>query len=152
MCGPPGCGKSTFAEQHLREKPIVSRDAIRFNMVREDEEYFSKEDKVFNTFITSIVGACQSFGCAVVDATHINVGSRRKLFRALDAYIKGRYDTTFIVFNTPLKTCLHRNAKREGRALVPEEALYSMHNHFLRPNYNEHDSIVDIWEIGGRLF
>lgn len=152
LCGIPGSGKSTFAEKHLREKPIVSRDAIRFNMIDDEEEYFSHETEVFTTFINSIVGACKSFECCVVDATHISKASRRKLFRALDEQIKDRYDTTVVYFNVPLGTCLKRNKLRDGRALVPEQAIYSMHNSLTEPEYNEHESIKEIWKIGGRLF
>lgn len=152
LCGIPGAGKSTWAEQHLREKPIVSRDAIRFNLIEDEEDYFSHEAEVFSTFINSIVGACKSFECCVVDATHISKASRRKLFRALDEQIKGRYDTTMVYFNVPLGTCLKRNKLRDGRALVPEQAIYSMHNQLTEPEYNEHESIKEIWKIGGRLF
>jgi len=152
LCGIPGAGKSTWAEQHLREKPIVSRDAIRFNLIEDEEDYFSHEAEVFSTFINSIVGACKSFECCVVDATHISKASRRKLFRALDEQIKSRYDTTMVYFNVPLGTCLKRNKLRDGRALVPEQAIYSMHNQFTEPEYNEHESIKEIWKIGGRLF
>lgn len=152
LCGIPGAGKSTWAEQHMREKPIVSRDAIRFSLIEDGEDYFSKENEVFNTFIESVVGACKSFDCAVVDATHISKASRRKLFRALDGRIKGRYDTTMIYFNVPLGTCLQRNKLRDGRALVPEEAIHSMYGQLTEPEYNEHESIKEIWKIGGRLF
>lgn len=152
MCGIPGSGKSTWCEKHLREKPIVSRDAIRFNMIEDEEEYFSHEAEVFEVFIKAIVGACSSFDCCVVDATHISKASRNKLFRALDARIKGRYDTTMVYFNVPLKTCLQRNKLRDGRALVPEQAIYSMHNSLTEPTYNEHESITEIWKIGGRQF
>ena len=152
LCGIPGSGKSTWAEQHLREKPIVSRDAIRFAMVDEAEEYFSREKEVFESFINAIVGACKTFGCCVVDATHISKASRRKLLCALDEQIKGHYDTTIIYFNVPLEICLKRNKLRDGRALVPEQAIYSMYNQFTEPEYNEHESIKGIWKIGGRLF
>lgn len=152
LCGVPGAGKSTWAEQHLREKPIVSRDAIRFAMVDETEEYFSREGEVFDSFIKAIVGACKSFECCVIDATHISKASRRKLFRALDGHIKGRYDTTMVYFNVPLGTCLKRNKLRDGRALVPEEAIHNMFNQLTEPEYNEHESIKEIWKIGGRLF
>ena len=152
LVGVPGSGKSTFAEKHMSEKPIVSRDEIRFNMIKDEEDYFSHEAEVFSTFINSIINACKSFKCCVVDATHISKASRRKLFCALDEQIKGRYDTTMVYFNVPLGTCLMRNKLRDGRALVPEQAIYSMHNRLTEPEYYEHESIKEIWKIGGRLF
>ena len=152
LVGVPGSGKSTWAEQHLREKPIVSRDAIRFATVDDEEEYFSHESEVFEKYVSYIVDACKSFGCAVADATHISKASRRKLFRALDARMKGRYDINILYFDVPLGTCLKRNKLRDGRALVPEQAIYSMHNQLSAPEYNEHEAITEIWKIGGRLF
>ena len=53
MCGAPGSGKTYWAKKAMGlqggEIPIkyFSRDEVRFEMVPEDEEYFSKEDAVF---------------------------------------------------------------------------------------------------------
>ena len=46
LCGPSGCGKSTWAKHFQEENPsmsYVSRDSIRFNMVKPEEDYFSHE-------------------------------------------------------------------------------------------------------------
>jgi hypothetical protein len=52
MCGIPGSGKSTYLKTRFIQPPVVvSRDEIRFKMVREDEEYFSHEKEVYNEFI-----------------------------------------------------------------------------------------------------
>lgn len=52
LCGIPGSGKSTWAKNHLDDNSIwISRDLIRFSMVSEEEEYFSKEKEVFKEFI-----------------------------------------------------------------------------------------------------
>lgn len=147
MCGVPGCGKSTFAEKHFHDKPIVSRDAIRFSMITDEEEYFSHENEVYSKFIESIVGACKSFGGCVVDATHISIGSRRKLFNSLDARMQGRYSTCMICFDPPLKTCIERNDERKGRAVVPHETIENMYENFKMPARCEHDSITEIWKV-----
>ena len=51
MCGPAGCGKSTFlnncATKISEGCAIVSRDEIRFNMLKDDMSYFAKEKEVF---------------------------------------------------------------------------------------------------------
>ena len=55
ICGVPGTGKSTFCKNHLTmfgdNVKYVSRDDIRFSIVKENEEYFSHETEVFNKFI-----------------------------------------------------------------------------------------------------
>lgn len=147
MCGVPGCGKSTFAEKHFPDKPIISRDAIRLSVIGNDEEYFSHENEVYSKFIESIVHACNAFGCCVVDATHISIGSRRKLFNSLDARIKNRYSTYMVCFDPPLKTCVARNNERTGRAVVPREAIENMYENFKMPTRCEHDSILEVWKV-----
>ena len=61
LCGCPGSGKSTYAKAHIDDKTAwISRDKVRFSMVSEDEEYFSKEKEVFNTFIKEIKKAIKN--------------------------------------------------------------------------------------------
>ena len=47
ICGVPGTGKSTFCKNHLTmfgdDVKYVSRDDIRFSIVKEDEEYFEEQ-------------------------------------------------------------------------------------------------------------
>lgn len=55
VMGIPGSGKSTWIENHLYESSVrISRDEVRFSMVSEEEEYFSKEKAVFKEFIYRI--------------------------------------------------------------------------------------------------
>ena len=45
MCGPAGSGKTTWIREHATPgvSAHISRDRIRFSMVKEDEYYFSRE-------------------------------------------------------------------------------------------------------------
>ena len=51
MVGCPASGKSTYlANKALSNSVIVSRDAIRFNLLRPGDDYFSKEKEVFEKY------------------------------------------------------------------------------------------------------
>ena len=56
MTGIPGAGKSSWLENNFVEDRdyIISRDAIRFSMLKDSDEYFAKEDEVFKTFVKYI--------------------------------------------------------------------------------------------------
>ena len=58
MCGNPGSGKSTWIQNNLHTfegyTSVVSRDEIRFLLVPEGEDYFSKETEVFQQFVDEI--------------------------------------------------------------------------------------------------
>ena len=57
LCGPSGCGKSTYAKKIMENKKMsyVSRDEIRFSIVKDEEDYFSHEKEVFKHFVAAIV-------------------------------------------------------------------------------------------------
>ena len=46
MCGVPGCGKSTWCKNNVPEDAVyVSRDEVRFSMLKPTDAYFSKEQE-----------------------------------------------------------------------------------------------------------
>ena len=54
--GLPGAGKSTFLKKIKKEEEvIISRDEIRFSMLKEGDDYFKYEDRVYDIFISKIV-------------------------------------------------------------------------------------------------
>ena len=47
LCGVPASGKSTYCKNNVPKDAVyVSRDVIRFSMVKPNEPYFSKEELV----------------------------------------------------------------------------------------------------------
>lgn len=146
LVGIPGSGKSTWIEKHLMSYPgytkVVSRDEIRFSIVKEDEDYFSHEKEVFNKFIKEIKDGLEHCDTTIVDATHINEASRAKLFRALGDSLKG-VKTKAVVIKTPLQRALIQNAQRAGRKFVPKNQIIRMYHSFRQPTLEE--GFDEIW-------
>ena len=61
MCGIPGSGKSTYAKTNkdLKYCKYISRDDIRYSLLKDEDDYFSKEKQVFRTFIAQIKRSCR---------------------------------------------------------------------------------------------
>lgn len=156
LCGPPGCGKSTFANEFLQKletggvdkRICISRDAIRYSMIKDDEEYFSREKEVFDTFVNAIATQLQDGVCTIADATHLDMYSRKKLTYAIDQ-IYSNYEIVYVTFETPLEVCKVRNEKRLGRACVPVEILQSMYNKFRIPRNDEDPRMIGIIKVEG---
>lgn len=131
MCGIPGSGKSTWCAQYKCYKGTryVSRDDIRFGLVGEDEAYFAREGEVFKEFIAQIQNAIndENVSDIYVDATHLNERSRNKVLDKLDLSNIMLYAVNFLVEK---KTALERNELRDGRRVVPREAIERMYNQF----------------------
>ena len=132
MVGIPGSGKTWFAKNKLMKGcdwEYISRDEVRFSMVKDEEEYFSHETAVFNAFIGKITFALLYGNDNIIaDATHLNWGSRCKLLKALEKYISlEEVDVIPVVIEAKLEDSLKRNKLRNGRARVPEEAICRMY-------------------------
>ena len=148
LSGPAASGKSTFSNFLIKGEhdfKIVSRDAIRFSLVNEDEEYFSKEKEVFKIYIHEIQQAIDNdVNLIVADATHINEVSRNKL---LDNLNLKDYNIIPINFKAPLNVCLERNEARFGRAKVPRSAIRRQFYSFSPATHNEKYCYTNILNI-----
>lgn len=146
MCGIPGSGKSYYAKEHKGENDIyISRDEIRFSILKEGEDYFAKETLVYNSFIDLINKALQIKGIDTiwVDATHISKASRSKIIRR----ILPRYSSLEAVYmNTPNSICEYRNSQREGRTRVPIAQIKRMEDQLVQPQLTEGFSKITIVE------
>ena len=150
LIGVPGSGKSTWAEKHLSsfegKTSYISRDAIRFLLVKENEPYFSHEKEVYNEFIRQIKSDLETCDVVIADATHITKGSRRKLFISLGDSLKD-VEIIAMVIKTDLNTILKQNAQRKGRSCVPEEDIRKYYNVFRMPELEE--GFDEIWIYEG---
>lgn len=135
MCGVPGSGKSWVAK-HILMRGLgwryVSRDDVRFEIIKDDEEYFSHETKVYNEFIRRIKTALNEEGVfnVIVDATHINWASRRKLLKALGLDGDG---VICVVVQNEMDEIIENNESRTGRAVVPRAVVRRMSNQMTDP-------------------
>lgn len=137
LMGPPGSGKTTWIHNHLDEHTVwVSRDDVRFSMVAEDEEYFSKEKEVFKEYVRRINNALENGYNVFADATHLNKASRNKLLTAINPELNIEIDVIWI--KTPLEDCISQNDNRKGtRSFVPRSAIRRMYYQIEAPKFKE---------------
>lgn len=141
LCGVPASGKSTWCQNNIPKDALyVSRDEVRFSMVKPNEPYFSRESEVFDEFINRIRAGIAAGKDVYADATHLNWTSRAKTMHAV-----GRENCIFdaLVFNASLDGCLLRNSGRSGRTFVPEHSIEEMFHRFTIPTKNE--GFNEIW-------
>ena len=126
LIGIPGSGKSTWAKKMQEEQGAywVSRDKIRFQYIKDEDDYFAYEERVFDEFVEEIQNAIyDKFPIIIADATHLNLKARNKVLRRL-SLLGTRVE--FVYFNVDLQTALERNAQRQGRARVPDSVIMNM--------------------------
>jgi predicted kinase len=121
--GLQAAGKSTFYRTYFAATHVlVSKDLFRNNKRPARRQAY-------------LVEAALSAGRSVaVDNTNPTLEDRRALIelgRAYGAAIVGYY------FDAPVGACLARNRQREGRARVPDVAIYATAQKLVRPAYAE---------------
>ena len=127
MSGPPASGKSSWVREHLaRGSEWISRDNVRFSIIKDDEDYFAHEDEVFDTFINYINQTLEDpdIDTIYIDATHLNRRSRHKTLSRV--HKQNISELNCVCFTTPLDICIARNHLRQGRAKVPQSAIENM--------------------------
>lgn len=136
MVGIPGSGKSYYLKKITNDNNtlVVSRDEVRFSLISNGDEYFSKEKQVFKEFVHQIQKGLNAGKDVYADATHLNGVSRLKLMNALSL---DDIEIIPIVMKTPLEICLERNSHREGRAKVPESVIKNMYFSMVDPANDE---------------
>lgn len=152
LCGVPGSGKSTWIRKQVQdtayECKIISRDEIRFSMLNDEDEYFAKEDAVFEEFIRQIQEAIDGTPQAIfIDATHLNEKGRNKVLDLLNLENCKLYPVSF---EMPLDVCLSQNAQRTGRARVPQSVVKRMFYQYVPPKDGEKYFYEHILHVMGR--
>lgn len=145
--GVPGCGKSTFAHQWLKEgerRARVNRDDIRM-------QFFGKEAGVDENMVTQIehmqVDSLLKAGYSVVvDDTNI----RHAYIKAF-VKIAAKYGVPVAVkqFDVDLKVAIERNAKRasQGGRDVPTHVIERMHKSLKSSGQFTRKLIEESWGV-----
>lgn len=143
MMGVPGSGKSTFANRWQDiNTVVVSRDAIRFAMLQEGDEYFAKEGQVFQEFVRQIVNGLDKGYEVIADATHINAASRAKLIKAVKNRVPSKELQIEVIWvNVGLNKALEQNELRKGsKFYIPRQVIRRMFEQ-MEPVDLEHEEI-----------
>lgn len=155
FCGIPGSGKSTEARRmagSLTARNLtvehISRDGLRFSLISNKSEYFSKEKEVFSKFVEKMNNSLNKNDCTIIDATHISKASRAKILRQVENPDNIRLLVLYLT--TPIDVCMRQNDLRTGMERVPHEVIERMAEGFETPTEKEFmkfgfDS-VEIWE------
>lgn len=134
MCGPSASGKSTWAASSGAH--VVSRDRIRFSLMREGDGYFDHEDQVLALFCAEVSLGLARGADVVADATHLDRKSRSKLFKGI-AIDRDRVEVVSVHVRAALEECLRRNSRRKGLERVPDEVLVDQFRRWIRPSFDE---------------
>ena len=151
MMGIQGAGKTEYAKSLVDDNTVhISRNEIRFNLIKPNEEYFSKEAQVFKTYIDEINDNLSKGKNVIADDTHLTKKSRNKLFHYLK-YEKDKVEPVVIFVDTPLDVCLERNETRKGsKSYVPKDVIKKAYTSLNTPSIEEQKafglkSMITIW-------
>lgn len=136
MMGIPASGKSSIVKEIAAENPnalIVSRDAIRFAMLEEDDDYFKYENEVIDTFYRTIQDGLldDAHDIIIADATHVTTKSRFDLWNHIDIPEGTKVSGYWV--DCSVEVAIVRNKKREGRACVPDKVIRNMEKAAITP-------------------
>ena len=152
LCGIPGSGKSTWAKDFIanNDAMLISRDSIRFALLKEGEDYFSHENEVTECFYNMVHKALEAnvYDYVIADATHNTGRSRSNALMGIEPHTIEGVEIIPVYFNIPIEVCKERNAQREDRARVPNMVIDRMARQRSAPTKRgERFWYSEIWEV-----
>lgn len=152
MCGIPGSGKSTWAKEFISKNNavLVSRDSIRFSLLKEEDDYFSRENEVTECFYHMVHKFLETgeYDYVIADATHNTGRSRSNALMGIEPHLIEGVEIIPVYFNIPVEVCKERNAQREGRARVPDMVIDRMARQRSVPKVRgERFWYSEVWEV-----
>jgi protein phosphatase len=133
LCGPAGCGKSTFAEKLVEAHSrlgfklttIVSSDACRA-IVCDDENNQQANRDAFDLFYFILHKRMFQARFTIADSTALQASARLKL---LEVARRHNYFTSLLIFNISPATCIERD---KGRQRMVGEQVIAYHTELLQ--------------------
>jgi len=129
MVGVPGSGKSTWAKNYCKKHPSVIRVAT--DEIRSDifGHQYHEPAEIFVWAVAESMGRLLlSNGHSIlVDATNITKTLQLKWIRMASNH---GAEVSFVIIDTPLKTCLVNNRKRPKNQQVPHMAIEAFYMEF----------------------
>ena len=145
MYGPAGSGKSTWLIKQMKSKTdiCISRDNIRFGLLKEGEDYFAHENDVKEIFYNSIVNntSASYWENIYIDATHLNPRARKDTTWNISECCS----VVAVSFEVPVEVAIERNKKRSGLARVPDNVIWNMKSRYKIPSLDE--GFDEIWHV-----
>ncbi|MGI9060734.1 MAG: AAA family ATPase [Ktedonobacteraceae bacterium] len=125
LCGPAGCGKSTFAAQRFAATTIVSSDHCR-ELICDDVTNQHVNRDTFDLFYYIIRKRMYLGRFTVADSTALHADARHQLRELALHY---GYYTCLLIFDIPTAICLQRDRQRTRRV---GEAVIAYHDGLLK--------------------
>lgn len=139
ICGPAGCGKSTFAK--TLDGEIFSSDAIRAELFG-NASVQDNPGLVFKTLYSRMFKHLHNGGNAILDATNLYHKDRVGVLNSV-RNIAPDAECVCFAFNTDYETCTARNQRRDRH--VPDNVIARHINRYEYPSMDEGwDKIVQV--------
>lgn len=138
MMSPSGSGKSTLAahiEKTHEDCIVVSRDRIRFAMLKDEDDYFKYEKEVEKAYYDAVTRALAVHKYVIADATQLTFKARNKLFKNVKRPAGTK--VVGIWLEVPQEVAKKQNRNRSGRAFVPEDVIANQYRYKVSPTADE---------------
>ena len=150
MCGPPGTGKTTKAQEVFERvtargfsAEVVSKDDIRLKYLTEEDDFWAHEDKVMRDYKARLLYSLMSNDYTIADASHLLEQQRQDLINYLHQHCEYFFITIVAAgVKTPMKLAIERDAAREGRRKVGAAIIKQMYEIFECPEQNNSQKYI----------